>query len=80
MTRKTAAERELRAYRELFARMSHDLRAQLGIVLGFAELLRDRDLDSEEREDVDAIHAAGREMLALLDDLLTEGQALARNA
>ena len=51
--------------------MSHDLRTPLQAITGYAELLiLNSDLDGEQRENVDAIKSAGREMLRLINDIL----------
>ena len=45
----------------------HDLKNQLGIVLGFSELLlNDMDPQNAHRADIEEIHTAARRALALL--------------
>ncbi len=68
---KAEAESATEAMREFFSRMSHDLRTPLGAILGYSEFLREADLSSEQREDVEEIHEAGRKMLSLVDNLLS---------
>ncbi len=50
------------------ARWRHDLKNQLGIVLGFSELLlEDLDKESPIRADLEEILKAGRRAMALID-------------
>lgn len=50
------------------ARWRHDLKNQLGIVLGFSELLlEDLDKESPIRADLEEILKAGRRAMALVD-------------
>ena len=50
--------------------MLHDLKNQLGIVVGFAELLlEEMDSVDAKRPDIEEIHMAGQRALALLSDL-----------
>ncbi|MFN3415844.1 MAG: PAS domain-containing protein [Caldimonas sp.] len=70
---KAAAEQASRAKSEFLARMSHELRTPLNAVLGFAQVLQAdavQALSSAQRQRVDHIHAAGRHLLALIDDML----------
>lgn len=56
------------------AKMSHELRTPLNAVIGYAEMLRetfeDRPNASRKMQDLDRIHAAGRHLLALVDDVV----------
>lgn len=59
----------------------HDLRAPLSGLLGYAELLRDRwpDLDDGRREEaVTAVHEAGAQLQALIDELFEAASAEAQ--
>ena len=67
------AEQAHRAQSALLARVSHELRTPMNAVLGFADLLatdRERPLDAVQAERVERIRAAGRHLLALIDDVL----------
>ena len=49
---------------------SHELRTPLNAVLGFAQLLQLSDLDQEDEDAVERILAAGRHLLALINELI----------
>ncbi len=68
-----AAQRELRAKSQFLSRMSHELRTPLNAVLGFTQLLlgEGSTVDARtQRARLEQIHAAGRHLLALIDDVL----------
>ena len=56
------------------AKMSHELRTPLNAVIGYAEILResfeDKPEASRKMKDIDRIHAAGRHLLALVNDVI----------
>ncbi len=55
----------------LVATVSHELRTPLAAVLGFVELLLDRDLDKETRERyLHTVHGEAQRLTALIDDFL----------
>ncbi len=67
------AQRELQAKSQFLSRMSHELRTPLNAVLGFTQLLQadESPLDTAtQRARLEQIHAAGRHLLALIDDVL----------
>jgi signal transduction histidine kinase/ActR/RegA family two-component response regulator len=49
---------------------SHELRTPLNAVLGFTQLLQLSDLGQEDKESVERILAAGRHLLALINELI----------
>ena len=56
---------------DLVATVSHELRTPLASILGFAELLVDRDVDDETRERYQAtIHSEARRLTTLINDFL----------
>jgi len=65
---------ELQQKKMLFmASMSHDLRAPLNSILGFAELLSsdsEEELNEAQRQSVETIRQSGAELLRLLNDVL----------
>ena len=56
------------------AKMSHELRTPLNVVIGYTEMLRetceDDDSMAHKVDDLDRIHAAGRHLLALVNDVI----------
>jgi len=70
----TDAERANQAKSEFLATMSHEFRTPLNAIIGFSEMLRGQyfgPLGSEKYGEYgDDIHASGRHMLALVNDVL----------
>jgi signal transduction histidine kinase/ActR/RegA family two-component response regulator len=67
------AQRESQAKSRFLARMSHELRTPLNAVLGFAQLLLADGPGQDEamvRRRAEHIHAAGRHLLSLINDVL----------
>lgn len=67
LARKLARWRETR--RVISARFNHDLRAPLTAIVGFAELLGDGDLTSEQQNYVRRILEAADKIVHILDDV-----------
>ncbi|MBI3455815.1 MAG: GAF domain-containing protein [Candidatus Rokubacteria bacterium] len=58
---------------EFLANMSHELRTPLNAIIGFSEVLHERmfgDLNPRQAEYVGDIHASGRHLLSLINDIL----------
>jgi signal transduction histidine kinase len=76
--RSARAAKEAHEARDRFLEMvSHELRTPLDAVLGYAELLREEEEDPQRGRDLDRIHSAGRQLLALVDDLLDMSRVIA---
>jgi len=55
---------------QFLARMSHEIRTPLNGVIGLAELLRETNPDSRQREYISLIDSAGRSLVSLVNDIL----------
>ena len=66
------AQQASRAKSDFLSRMSHELRTPLNAVIGFSQLLLEshRRQDDPEREQLTAVLAGGRHLLALINDML----------
>ena len=63
--------REAAIIKENFmANMSHEIRTPLNAILGFTNLLKQRQLESEPKEFVGAIQKAGESLLTIINDIL----------
>ena len=68
---KEEAERANRAKSVFLANMSHEIRTPMNAVLGFAQILqRSSTLSALDRENLEVIHRSGRNLLALINDVL----------
>lgn len=57
--------------KELFlASMSHEIRTPLNSIIGFQQLLKDTQLTDEQKEYVESIDFAGRNLLVIINDIL----------
>jgi len=63
-----------RAQATFAANISHELRTPLNGVLGIASLLRDTDLNDEQREYLGMIRSSGEALLSVLGDVLDLGK------
>ncbi len=68
------AEQASRRKSIFLAKMSHELRTPLNAVIGFTEMLKeewqDRGENARKSQDLDRIHAAGRHLLALVNNVI----------
>lgn len=65
------AEQANQSKSEFLARMSHELRIPLNSMLGFSRIMQDSpDIDDDNKENLDIIHASGEHLLTLVNDVL----------
>ena len=71
---KEAAEEASRAKSQFLANMSHELRTPLNAIIGYSEMLQEQAEEHADRRgiipDLRKIHAAGKHLLALINDIL----------
>lgn len=68
---KQYAEEASRAKSAFLANMSHEIRTPLGAMIGFADLLREKDVSSDEKKlYLDVILRNGRDLSQLINDIL----------
>jgi signal transduction histidine kinase/ActR/RegA family two-component response regulator len=70
ITARDEAVRASQAKNAFLSSTSHELRTPLNAVLGFTQLLQLSDLSQEDRDAVERILAAGRHLLALINELI----------
>ena len=64
-------ERASRAKSDFVANMSHEIRTPMTAILGYADVLREAEINPSERsEAIDSIHRNGQFLLAVLNDIL----------
>jgi len=55
---------------EFLANMSHEIRTPMNAILGFSDLLSRSNLDSKQRNQLQAITSSGKTLLTLINDIL----------
>lgn len=55
---------------EFLANMSHEIRTPLNAILGFIDLLKEKDLDTESKKYLDTISQSSHSLLGIINDIL----------
>ena len=55
---------------EFLANMSHEIRTPLNAMLGFIQILKDKDFSKEDKEHLNIVEKSGQNLLAIINDIL----------
>jgi PAS domain S-box-containing protein len=67
---KEFAEQSATAKERFLANMSHEIRTPMNAVLGFTDLLTSTDLNNDQKEYIESIQTAGKNLMTIINDIL----------
>ena len=63
-------EKADRAKSEFLANMSHEIRTPMNAIIGFSDVLAEKDLVEEQKQNINIIRESGHNLLRIIDDIL----------
>ena len=67
---KKQIEESLKVKEQFLANMSHEIRTPMNAIIGFTNLLLKKELDTENRQYLNAIKTSGQNLLVIINDIL----------
>lgn len=67
---KDIAEQSVRVKEQFLTNMSHEIRTPMNGIIGFAKILESTNLDSNQKQSVEAIQRASKNLLIIINDIL----------
>ena len=67
---KNIAENSVRIKERFLTNMSHEIRTPMNGILGFANILEDTQLDENQKQSIEAIKMAGKNLMVIINDIL----------
>lgn len=65
------AEESIKVKEQFMTNMSHEIRTPMNAIVGFTDLLLKTELDTEQKQFIDAIQISGKNLLVIINDILT---------